>query len=215
MRARWAPDALRSPLRRPLCKKQSMNTGIYDYIRSWDVEVRRDHQWESQWSYEGYADQVNEALRHHVGKAFVSEYMKCQISRAMHQGYWAINDMAFASPVRIAFEAMENILDGGKHRGRLSSVSKELGFDVFHAHFAQSSCITQNWLNHASRTKLQETELTAEALHYSLMSSVSSKKRTGEWVVFSRNGDAFQFWCVWLHEAGDSDLVKVIRNQLA
>ena len=192
-----------------------MKTDVYDLIRYWDVELRRDQKRESQWTYESYSDQVEEALKHHAGEAFVSEHMKHQISRAMHQGYWTVNDIAFASPVRIALEAMERIIKGGGHGRRLRSVSRELGFDVLHAHSFQSSCITQNWLNHASRTALHETKLTAEAMHQSLMSSVSSKKRTGEWVVFSRNGDSVQFWCVWLHEAGDSDLVEVIRSQAA
>lgn len=189
-----------------------MKFDVYDVIKASNVEVRRDLQREAQWTHDSYVDQVDEALNHHVGEAFVSPYMRAQISKAMHQGYWVVNDIPFACPVRSVFEVMERVVGGGQHRGLLNSVSRRAGFDVLHAHCGQSSCITENWEKHAHRAKLHENEPNAESMYRSLLSSVSSSSRTGEWVVFSKDDNGFQFWCVWLHRAGDSDLGKVIRK---
>lgn len=190
-----------------------MKFDVYGVIRASNPGIRRDLQREAQWSHERYAGQVDEALNYHVGEAFVSPYMRVQISKAMHQGYWVVNDIPFACPVRSVFEIMEGIVGGGKHRGRLKSVSGMVGFEVLHAHCGQTSCITENWERYARRTKLHENEANAESMYQSLISSVSSDSRTGEWVVFSKDRDGYQFWCVWLHRAGDSELGKAINNQ--
>ncbi|MBB1319937.1 hypothetical protein H5123_20185 [Shewanella sp. SR43-4] len=184
-----------------------------ELIRSLDVPIIRNIESESKWSYEENSDQILEAINYHCQGNFVSEYMRHQLSRMLYQGYLVINDLTFASPIRSVYEVMEQVCKAGISRGILKNISKKVGFDVNHAHFAQSSCITENWVNHARKTKLASQPLSSEVMYKSLISSLSKKNKTGEWVVYSQAGQEIKFWCIWLHEAGDDNLINVINSQ--
>jgi hypothetical protein len=108
---------------------------------------------------------------------------------------------------------MKSFSKVGASRGRLKKVSKRVGFEVSHVHFAQSSCIAENWVNHASKTKLAKEALSSEVMYKSLISSLSKKNKTGEWLVFSKTDNGIKFWCIWLHQGGDNNLINVINSQ--
>ena len=184
-----------------------------ELIRSLDIAIVRDFEIESKWSYDENSNQILEATGYHCQGSFVSEYMLHQLSRMLYQGYLVINDLTFSSPIRSVYEVMEEISKRGTSRGVLKNISKEVGFNVNHTHFAQELCITENWVNHARKTKLADEPLSSEVMYKSLISSLSKKNKTGEWVVFSETESGIKFWCIWLHEAGDDNLIKVIKSQ--
>ena len=184
-----------------------------ELIRSLDVPIVRSLESESKWSYEENSGQILEAINYHCQGDIVSEYMQHQLSRMLYQGYLVVNDLTFASPIRSVYEVMEHVSKAGTSRGILKNISNRVGFDVNHAHFSQSSCITENWVNHARKTKLVDQPLSSEIMYKSLISSLSKKNKTGEWVVFSQTDQGIKFWCIWLHEAGDDNLISVINSQ--
>jgi len=190
-----------------------MNVPIEKLIRSLDVLIVRNHELEDQWSYQNYSVQISEEIQYYCNEASVSEYMKHQISKIMHQGYVVIDTNPFASPVRSIYETMERVIKHDVCRGILKNVSGKVGFEVLHCHFAQSSCIIENWVNHAGRNKLGKQGITAKSMYESLTSSLSKRKKTGEWIVYSKGKGIVRFWCVWLHDAGDEELIEVIRSQ--
>lgn len=208
-----APDSLHSPLHRGVMCRIRRALNMDELIRSLDVPVVRDLEKESQWSYGENSDQVREAIDYHCPTDFVSEYMLHQLSMMLYQGYLVVNCHTFSSPIRSVYEVMEAVSKLGASRGVLKNISKKVGFDVNHAHFSQSSCIAENWLNHARRTKLVEESLSSEVMYKSLISSLSKKNKTGEWVVFSETDSGIKFWCIWLHQAGDDGLIGVINSQ--
>jgi hypothetical protein len=182
-------------------------------ISSLDVQIVRDLEKESKWSYDENSDQILEATGYHGQGNFVSEYMLHQLSRMLYQGYLVINDLTFSSPIRSVYEVMEDVSKVDTSRELLKNISKQVGFNVSHTHFAQSSCITENWVNHAKKTKLANEPLSSELMYKSLISSLSKINKTGEWVVFSETDSEIKFWCIWLHEAGDDNLINVINSQ--
>jgi len=108
---------------------------------------------------------------------------------------------------------MGQVSKADTNRGILKNISRRVGFDVNHAHFAQSSCITENWANHARKTKLVDQPLSRDIIYESLISPLTKKNKTGEWVVFSETDQGIKFWCIWLHEAGDDNLINLINSQ--
>lgn len=186
-----------------------------ELIRSLDVHICRDLDREQTWCYEEYSDQVNEVLGFHCSEAFTSDYLKNQISQMIHQGYVLFGDTPLATPVRSIYEVMEGIINGAHGRRKLSNISKGVGFDVFHSHFGHSSCIVENWVNHAKRTHLANHSLTHEVVYENLISSLSKRNKTGEWLIYSELDGGIKFWCVWLHPinyaTSDNQLIKVIR----
>ena len=107
---------------------------------------------------------------------------------------------------------MERINLKGDSRGSLKHISKSLGFDVQHEHFAQSSCIETNWLNQLRKEGSVSKSSKIETVYESLISSLSKKKKTGEWIVYSKNSSGTVFWCIWLHESGDEKLIELIKT---
>lgn len=184
-----------------------------DLIRSLDVPIIRNLSREKEWSYSNYTNQILEALKFHCEGSTVSDYMKHQISRIMHQGYVLINEITFSSPVRSIYESMEKIVSEDIYRGDLKHITEHVGFPVLHAHFAQSSCISENWKNYARQTNLSQQAISVETMYESLISSLDKPKKTGEWIVFSKTDNGIVFWCLWLHSAGDEKLIEIIKNQ--
>jgi hypothetical protein len=184
-----------------------------DLIRSLFEPAARNLENESKWSYEDNLDQILEAIKHHCQENSVSEYMLHQLSRMLFQGYIVIGEMIFSSPIRSIYETMEAISQSDDSRGTLKNVSRKVGFNVKHSHFAQSSCIEENWINHARKTKLSTQAPSSEVIYGSLISSLSKEKKTGEWVVFSQSSSGLKFWCIWSHAAGDENLISVIKSQ--
>jgi len=180
-----------------------------EFIRSLDVPIVRDLEKESEWSYDKNSNQILEATGYHCKGDYISEYMLHQLSKMLYQGY----DLAFSAPIRSVYETMENVSKVGTSRGILNNISKQVGFEVNHIHFAQSSCMTENWVNHARKTRLSEELLSNEVIYKSLVSSLSKKNKTGEWIVFSKADGMIKFWCVWLHKGGDDQLIEVINSQ--
>lgn len=172
------------------------------------IPIYRDIECEQKWNYDNYVAQIEEAIYYHCNNQFVSKYFKEQISQMIHQNYLIINNKPFSVPVRTIYEAMENVVKGRKSRGKLRNISDVLGFDVFHVHFGQSSFIVKNWINYI---KKHNSSLTKELLYENLISSLSKKDKTGEWLVYSKIDDRIKFWCIWLHESGDNELIKIIR----
>ncbi|WP_345993941.1 hypothetical protein [Sulfurimonas sp. HSL-1716] len=184
-----------------------------DLIRSFDVPIIRNLTREREWSYSNYFNQILEAIEFHCEGSPVSDYMKHQISRIMHQGYVLINEIPFSSPVRSIYESMEKIVSEDNCRGVLKNITKQVGFPVLHTHFAQSSCIIENWKNFAHQTNLSQQAFSVETMYESLISSLDKPKKTGEWIVFSKTDNGIVFWCIWLHSAGDEKLIEIIKNQ--
>ena len=91
-----------------------------ELIRSLDVEIIRDLESESSWSYEENSEQILEAINYHCPGSFVSQYMLHQLSRMLYQGYIVINDLIFSSPIRSVYEVMEKISKTGASRGALN-----------------------------------------------------------------------------------------------
>jgi hypothetical protein len=178
------------------------------------IPIHRDIECEQKWSYDDYATQIEEILSYHCDNEYVSEYFKKQISQMIHQGYLIIYDKSFATPVRTIYEKMEAIVKGMKGRGKLKNISNILGFDVFHAHFGESSCIVENWINYEKKTNSCDLSFSQDALYKSLISSLSKKDKTGEWIVYSEDKGKMKFWCIWLHKAGDDKLIEIIKSQL-
>ena len=137
---------------------------VEQIIRSVDIKVRRDLELESVWSYSDYEHTVDEALNHHCPKIVVSDLLKLQLSQLYHQGYVVIENIAVAVPVLSVWSVLESISSVGNGRGKLRNISNQLGFDVMHTHFGQSSFIVENWSNHARRTKLQDKCLNIETM---------------------------------------------------
>jgi len=137
--------------------------------------------------------------------------LKLQLSQLYHQGYVVIENIAVSVPVSSVLSVLENIGSIGNGRGKLRNISNQLGFDVMHTHFGQSSFIVENWANHARRTKLKEKCLDIETMYQSLIESVSNDYKTGEWVVFSKLNGSITVWCLWLHKAGDEALVRELQ----
>lgn len=184
-------------------------------IRSMYVPIIRNLEREKNWDHEKYSNQVDEALNHHCKKATVSEYFRNQLSKMIHQGYLCFGDYLFTSPVRSLYETMGAVVEGDEGRGKLTRITKAVGFEVLHIHFAQSSCIIENWVNHARQTALVNQPFTHEVIYENLISSLSKIDKTGEWIVYSKTGGDIKFWCVWLHKAGDDQLIKIIKEQCA
>ncbi len=180
-------------------------------IQKSNVIIRRDFERESSWRYIDYEQKVEEALNYHCPNFICSDLLKTQLSQLYHQSYVVINNTAIAVPVSSILRSLENIDPVKKGRGKLTNISKHLGFDVFHVHFGQSSFITENWFNYANRNNLKDKPLTIENVYQSLVDSLSSKYRTGEWIVYSKNGGKITIWCLWLHGAGDAELVSEIE----
>ncbi|MGP1832929.1 hypothetical protein ACTTBA_07595 [Shewanella frigidimarina] len=186
-------------------------SSVEDIIKSVNVPINRDFALEAIWLYEDYSAKVDEALAYHCPNAMISFQMKQQISKLYHQGYVVIENQPIAVPVLSVFRELEIITSCNKGR-KLKNITKSVGFEVLHSHFGQSSFIVENWVNHAKSTKLKEQKLSIENMYSSLLESVSKSKKTGEWVVYSRLNQTVQFWCLWLHEAGDEALIKILKN---
>ncbi|MCF7354443.1 hypothetical protein [Vibrio sp. CK2-1] len=184
---------------------------IEQIIRATDVKIRRDIDLETTWSYSDYEHMVEEALSYHCPKYNISDLLKLQLSQLYHQGYVVIENIAVAVPVTSVLSVLERIGDIGNGRGKLRNISNKLGFKVLHTHFGQSSFIVENWTNHAKRTKLQDQSLDIETMYQSLMESVSSDYKTGEWIVYSKHNGSITLWCLWLHKAGDEALVRELK----
>ena len=103
-----------------------------DFIRSFDVPIVRNIPREKEWSYNTYTNQILEALEFHCAGSSVSDYMKHQISKIMHQGYVVINEIPFSSPVRSIYESMEKIVSEDYCRGVLNNITEHVGFSVLH-----------------------------------------------------------------------------------
>ena len=189
-----------------------MKKNLDNFIRSLDVPILRNVECEKEWCYDNYSDCVTEALAYHCSNSFVSEYLKFQISQIIHQGYVLFGETPFAVPVRVIYEAMERVVKGGDGRGRLKNISNSLETEVLHIHCGQSSCITENWVNHARKTKLTNQAFTQDVVYKSLISSLSKPNKTGEWLVYSKSNNGIKFWCIWLHSAGDEQLIRIIRD---
>lgn len=199
----------------PNAPHQSVFMSTDKFIRSLDVQIRRDVERENNWCHEKYAGEVDGALEFHCNKATVSEYLKNQISQMIHQGYVLFGSNLFATPVRSIYETMRNVVNGDNGRGKLKRISNVVGYEVFHTHFAQSSCIIENWVNHARKAKLDHQPFTHEVAYENLISSLSKPDKTGEWLVYSKTESGIKFWCIWLHLAGDDQLIKVIDGSRA
>lgn len=184
-----------------------------NFIKSLDIPISQNILQEEEWSYHNYATKIEEAIEFHCKGSTISNHMKHQISIMMHQGYVSINEIPFASPVRSIFESMESIVTKDYFRGRLNNITLKVGFPVFHAHFAHSSCIIENWKNYVHRTNLAKQTISVETLYESLISSLEKHKKTGEWIVFSKTDNGIVFWCLWLHNAGDEKLIDIIKNE--
>lgn len=176
------------------------------------IPIYRDIECEQEWSYDDYTTQIEEALSYYCDNEYVSEYLKKQISQIIHQGYLIIYDKSFATPVRTIYEKMEGIVKGVKGRGKLKNISNVLGFDVFHVHFGESSCIVENWINYEKKTNSYDLSFPKESIYESLISSLSKKDKTGEWLVYSKIDGKIKFWCIWFHESGDNELIKIIEE---
>lgn len=176
------------------------------------IPIFRDIECEQKWNYDNYVAQIEEALSYHFDNEYVSEYLKKQISQMIHQGYLIIYDKSFATPIRTIYEKMEGIVKGGKSRGKLKNISNILGFDIFHVHFGESSCIVVNWINYAKKTNSCDLSFTKKSIYKSLISSISKKDKTGEWLVYSIIDGKIKFWCIWFHESGDNELIRIIRE---
>lgn len=199
---------------RALCVKNVI-MNIDQLIRSLDVPICRDLMREQSWCYDKYSDQVDEALDFHCDKASTSDYLKTQISQMIHQGYVLFGRNPFATPVRSIYETMGIVVNGADGRGKLKNVSNAVGFEVLHSHFGQSSCIIENWVNYARKTKLVNQSPSHEVVYENLISSLSKPNKTGEWLVYSKTDSGIKFWCIWLHIAGDDQLIKVINGRRA
>lgn len=183
-----------------------------ELIRSLDAPIVRDLEKESKWSYIKNSNQIREAIDYHCKNDFISEYMLHQLSRLLYQGYIVINDLTFSSPIRSVYEVMEKVSREGTSRGVLKNISNKVGFEVSHVHFAQTSCIIENWVNYARKIKLSEQSLSRENMYKSLFSSLEKPKKTGEWIVFSKTDGVIKFWCIWLHKGKDENLIDIINN---
>jgi hypothetical protein len=122
-----------------------------EFISLLDVPIVRDLKSESKWTFDENSTQILEATSYHCQGDSVSEYMMHQLSRMLYQGHLVVNDLTFSSPIRSVYEVMEKVSKSGVSRGGFNNISKKVGFNVSHAHFAQSSCIIQNWVNHAKK----------------------------------------------------------------
>ena len=187
-----------------------MSLDLDKFIKLLDIPIYHDIESEQKWNYDNYAAQIEEALSYHCDNEYVSEYLKKQISQMIHQGYLIICDKPFSTPVRTIYEKMEAIVKGVKGRGKLKNISNILGFDVFHIHFGESSCIIENWVNYTKKTNSCDLSFTKELIYESLISSLSKKNKTGELLVYSKIDGKIKFWCIWFHEAGDNQLVELI-----
>jgi hypothetical protein len=166
---------------------------------------------ESTWLYGDYEHIVEEALSFHCPTCNASDLLKLQLSQLYHQGYVVIESIAVAVSVTSVLSVLERISDIGNGRGKLRSISDQVGFKVLHTHLGQSSFIVENWTNHAKRTKLQDQELNMETMYQSLIESISKDYKTGEWVVCSKHNESVTIWGLWLHEAGDEALVRELK----
>lgn len=189
-----------------------------ELIRSLDVPICRDLDREQTWCFDEYSEQVNESLDFHCSEAITSDYLKNQISQMIHQGYVLFGDTTFATPVRNIYEVMEGVVNGSYGR-KLRNISNGIGFEVLHSHFGHSSCIIENWGNHAKKTCLANQSFTHEGVYENLISSLSKHIKTGEWLVYSKLDGGIKFWCIWLHPindtTSDNQLIKVINEQCA
>jgi len=190
-----------------------MSSDLYKLAKSLNIPIYRDIECEQIWNYDDYSNQIEEALSFHCNKDFVSQYFKEQISQLIHQGYLLIHDKPIAVPVRTIYEVMENISEGKKEKKSLRNINNNVNFDVLHVHFGQSSFIIENWANYIKRNSV-DLNFTHESAYKSLMLSLSKKDKTGEWIVYSKDKGKIKFWCIWLHNAGDDNLIEIIKSQL-
>ncbi|MEG3753581.1 hypothetical protein [Psychromonas arctica] len=186
-------------------------SSIEGIIKSLNIPIRRDYDLENSWLYENYVARIDEALEYHCPNSTFSLSMKQQISKLYHQGYVVIENLPVAVPVHAVLRELEIIASSNKGR-KLKKITNGVGFEVLHSHFGQSSFIVENWANYVKNLKLDEQEINVETMYSSLLESVSKPKKTGEWVVYSRLNQTVHFWCLWLHEAGNEALIKLLKN---
>jgi hypothetical protein len=152
-------------------------------------------------------------IDHYCSNAVVSFLMKQQISQLYHQGYVVIENQPIAVPVHSVLRDLEIIASCNKGR-KLKKITANMGFEVLHSYFGQSSFIVENWLNCANKTKLCEQNINIESMYSSLLESVSKPKKTGEWVVYSRLNKKLHFFYLWTHKAGDEGLINILKYRI-
>ncbi|MEZ8402564.1 hypothetical protein AB4242_11555 [Vibrio splendidus] len=183
-------------------------------IKSINITPLRDESLEHSWSYESNVAEVNQMLSYNCPDSIFSEMFKVQLSQLLYQRYVVIENEPISVPISSLLQTLRCVEKGTKARGKLNSISDKVGFEVQHVHFGESSFITENWLNHARKTKLGKQPLNIDSMYESLIESRSKPKKTGEWLVYSFQHGVIKFWCLWLHEAGDDKLVETIRQHI-
>ena len=184
---------------------------IQDLIHSLEIPIVRDLELENCWKYNMYSEELERTLSYYSKNSLFSTYLKEQISQLIHQQYLVIVGKTISVPVRSIYTTINEVSRNNVSRRKLKNISKNVGFDVYHIHFGQSSFQIENWANHAKKDNLHSQQnLNTELIYENLISSLSKKNKTGEWIVYSNQNDSIQFWCIWLHKINDNKLIDLI-----
>jgi hypothetical protein len=179
--------------------------------------------------------EVKEALDYHCPNQSFSDLLVNQLIELQGSGMVKICGYSHPYIPKEIYWTMEQIIRGEhKHKPFKKKGSKLFGKNILHVHHSKTHYIMMNCiryfercytndseiLNRLKELQLEHPDRTDHMVLFAnevLLKSINWMHKTGEWLVYQKKDNVFQFLCLYIHDYEDTDdskLYEIIKNDI-